>query len=567
MVYRTLHAYIFRELLRIFLLTAVALTTLMAFGGLFKPITKFGLDISQLLVIILNTMPAMLAYAIPVAALFAAVLVYWRMSTDNELTACRAGGISFVAVVMPAFVLGIVVASVDLVFVNYVVPRFLQSTERAVMRDLGSIIVSAIGRQEKFQYGPIVVYADSAELLDSPNPGTSQVRLRGMAGSMVDKNRPSRTVVAREALLTISNTQFEDTVQIEVELDGAAAFDPNARFRKYLGPVPSITPDGRPFLVPSQLKSKPKFLNWRQLSKLNMDPSSFPTVAETIKRIGDAYTLQTIGQRLRDDALRKTTPAAGTRPASVSLSLDQSGAGTATGSQLRLFAGAVTFDPAALPERCLTFYGNPQAPVRIEQWTDGRHRQTFTCDSAVVELSIDRFANTGVGAALELGGNVKRRDEVLKLENPAGPTLLSGIVLPPRINDVPLPPATELEQIAKISPSPAMQAMGVKARDAVQKLFQNIDSERHSRGSFSLSCLTLVLFGAALGILLRGKNPLAVFVVGFVPAVILVLLITAGRELAEGNRANVDAGIAMIWAGNLILLALVIGVYAKLLRH
>jgi lipopolysaccharide export LptBFGC system permease protein LptF len=566
MVYRTLHAYIFRELLRIFLLTAVTLTTLMAFGGLFKPITKFGLDIRQLLVIILNTMPAMLAYAIPVAALFAAVLVYWRMSTDNELTACRAGGISFVAVVMPAFVLGIVVASIDLVFVNYVVPRFLQSTERAVMRDLGSIIVSAIGRQEKFQYGPIVVYADSAELLDSPEPGTSQVRLRGMAGSMVDKNRPSRTVVAREALLTISNTQFEDTVQIEVELDGAAAFDPNAMFRKYLGPVPSITPDGRPFLVPSQLRSKPKFLNWRQLSKLNMDPSSFPTVAETIKRIGDAYTLQTIGQRLRDEALRKPAPSA-TRPGSVALTLDQSGAGTTAGSQLRLSAGAVTFDTAALPERCLSFYGTPQAPVRVEQWTDGRHRQTFTCDYAVVELSIDRFANTGVGAALELLGNVKRRDEVLKLDNPAGPTLLSGIVLAPRIKDVPLPPATELETIATTSPSPTMQALGVKARDAVQKLFQNIDSERHSRGSFSLSCLTLVLFGAALGILLRGKNPLAVFVVGFVPAVVLVLLITGGRELAEGNRGNVDAGIAMIWAGNVILLGLVVGVYAKLLRH
>src|SRR3954471_19690890 len=132
MVFKTLHWYIFRELLRIFLLTASALTTLLAFGGTFKPFTKQGIEITQLMTIMLNLMPAMLAYAIPIAALFAAVLVYWRMSTDNEMTACRASGISFVSIVMPALFLGLLLASVDLVFVNYVVPVFLQRTERVI---------------------------------------------------------------------------------------------------------------------------------------------------------------------------------------------------------------------------------------------------------------------------------------------------------------------------------------------------------------------------------------------------------------------------------------------------
>ena len=77
----------------------------------------------------------------------------------------------------------------------------------------------------------------------------------------------------------------------------------------------------------------------------------------------------------------------------------------------------------------------------------------------------------------------------------------------------------------------------------------------------------LVLFGAVLGILLRGKNPLAVFVVGFVPAVLLVLLITAGREVTEGKPEHVGMGIFLIWAGNGVLLLLVAAVYAKLLRR
>jgi lipopolysaccharide export LptBFGC system permease protein LptF len=149
--------------------------------------------------------------------------------------------------------------------------------------------------------------------------------------------------------------------------------------------------------------------------------------------------------------------------------------------------------------------------------------------------------------------------------------LLSGIVLPSGLQDVTFPPPPKygefLQSYAASSPSPTLKKLSNEVTDKVQKLYQNIDSERHSRGSFSLSCLTLVLLGAALGILLRGKNPLAVFVVGFVPAVLLVLLITAGRELAEGNPNNVRAGVALIWAGNGVLLALVAGVYAKLLRQ
>ncbi len=559
MVYKTLHSYILRELLRIFLLTALALTTLLAFGGLFKPLTKQGIDIGQLMVIMLNLMPAMLAYAIPTAALFAAVLVYWRMSTDNELTACRAGGISFVAVVMPAFILGLVVASIDLVFVNYVFPRFLQSTERAIMRDAASLIVSAVGRQEKIQVGKIVVYADSAEFGESDDPNTQVVILHGMAASFIDKDKPARTVVARQANLSISNSPSQDLVEITGSLDDSAAFDPSAMFRKFTGPVPYITPDGRPFPFPSQLKSKPKFLNWRQLIKLNLDPSSFPRVAEVIDRIADAYTFQEISRRLRDEATKK--------PGVVAITFDQAGPGTAQGPQFRLTAGAAVIDEKAPPDQCLTFFGGPGNPIRIEQWSGKNRIQTWSCDSVVVALANDKFTGTGVGASLQLIGNVKRRDEIRNIPSEGGQPSLTGIVLPPRVKEVNLPSPTELDKLAESSPSEQMRNLSADARVQVQKLYDNIKSELHSRGSFSLSCLTLVLFGAALGILLKGKNPLAVFVLGFVPAIFLVLLITAGRQLAEGNHKNVSSGIVLIWAGNVVLLALVAAVYAKLLRR
>jgi hypothetical protein len=73
---------------------------------------------------------------------------------------------------------------------------------------------------------------------------------------------------------------------------------------------------------------------------------------------------------------------------------------------------------------------------------------------------------------------------------------------------------------------------------------------------------------------MRGRNPLVVFVVGFVPAIVVVLLITAGRRLVENAAVTPVSGggilwlgYGVIWAGNVLLLGLVIGVYAYLLRQ
>ncbi len=88
-----------------------------------------------------------------------------------------------------------------------------------------------------------------------------------------------------------------------------------------------------------------------------------------------------------------------------------------------------------------------------------------------------------------------------------------------------------------------------------------------SRASFALSCVVLVILGAALGIVLQGRNPLAVFVVGFVPAMVLVLLINTGRELVTRTDGSPMPGLMLIWAGNGIILLLNIWVYRRLLKR
>src|SRR3979411_307550 len=99
---KTLFWYIFRDLLRIFFMASGALAGIMSFGGLLRPLTENGLDASQVAKMLTYFAPAMTTYSFPVAALFAATMVYGRLSADNELTACRASGISFLSMTKAA---------------------------------------------------------------------------------------------------------------------------------------------------------------------------------------------------------------------------------------------------------------------------------------------------------------------------------------------------------------------------------------------------------------------------------------------------------------------------------
>jgi lipopolysaccharide export LptBFGC system permease protein LptF len=563
MIYRTLHSYILAELLRVFLQTAAALTLLMAFGGMFKPLMKQGLDASQMLVVLFNLMPAMMAYAIPISALFAAVLVYWRMSTDNELTACRAGGISFISLVMPAFALGLIVASADLVFLNYVVPHFLQATERAVVRDLGGLIVGQITHQEKFQYDKYVVGADYAESRDPPDENTSVVILRGMALTQLDKKgRPTFTAVAQEATLFIRANPLNDSAEIEVKLINGTGYDPGNAFRKVAGSIekPLILP------IPSYFKSKPKFLNWVRLQQLSRDPWSFPEVAEALRKVESAYKYDYVGQNIITRFESQRTPAR----LQPSITLEQRAAGRDK-HQVTIFASSAVHNLHP-PEQPVTFLGTATAPVRIEESVAGKVRNVITCQAADLSFATTFLSAGEVTATLNLRGKIVQTasgpgERALQLADKSiGALILDNDLV---IDRQPAPVTTNAGLIAyaRTSKSEAVRDLGANAERLKDKLYQRIDSELNSRGSFALSCLTLVLFGAALGILLRGKNPLAVFVLGFVPAVILVLLITAGRQVTEGQIQNVRTGITMIWTGNAVLLVLVAGVYFRLLRR
>ena len=111
--------------------------------------------------------------------------------------------------------------------------------------------------------------------------------------------------------------------------------------------------------------------------------------------------------------------------------------------------------------------------------------------------------------------------------------------------------------------SPRTLADLTKGRNRV---LGKLQSEIHSRASFSISCLVLVLVGCALGMLFRTSNFLTAFAVSFIPAMFSIALIVTGQQICSHATNSAALGLAFIWGGNAGVLVLALGLLGKLQR-
>ena len=107
-------------------------------------------------------------------------------------------------------------------------------------------------------------------------------------------------------------------------------------------------------------------------------------------------------------------------------------------------------------------------------------------------------------------------------------------------------------------------------------LSNQILAESHSRVSFAISCLVLVMVGCALGMMFRSGNFLSAFAISFVPALMTITLIVAGQRVSgsvpEPLKVNIaqyvntplQFGLALIWAGNCVNFVLAVMLLGRL---
>jgi lipopolysaccharide export LptBFGC system permease protein LptF len=543
----TLFWYIFKDLLRIFLLTSGVLAGIMSFGGLLRPLTQQGLDIGQVGEILSYFMPAMTTYSLPIAALFATTMVYGRLGADNEILAARAAGISHLALALPAFVMGALVAFISLILLCFVVPLLMLQAERVVFSNVARIVTTAINRTHQIQLEQgsdrVTVFARDAQILppDPSRPTDQAVSLESptivtfepQARSDTKPRVPRDFWIADRATAYITQSQDGEELMMRAVLEGGAKFS-RASSGGMQGGV-GLTEFG-PVPFPSLVRENTKFMDITRLLQLLKDPGQSRRVRQVLREFIRTEQRQTFYEQVRSELSGSEFILAG---ASESYTIQAAGATT------RIADGELIIES---PPRTRL--------VRLIQDRDGRN--VLTVEARRLKLSA-----LPDGTKKLLYVSMELQDALVRVGNET-PTPRAAF---PRATVAPMPP----ELIALESRDARYYVTEAEAAPEQQRtlhralvvLSNSILSETHGRASFAVSCLILVLVGCALGMMFRSGNFLGAFALSVVPALICIALIVTGQHTCENVPRTLSAaanplnlGLALIWSGNIAVLIL-----------
>ncbi|MEE8340577.1 MAG: LptF/LptG family permease [Candidatus Neomarinimicrobiota bacterium] len=123
---RLLGRYIIKELLSPFMFSLMVIIFILFVQFLLRAIDRFlgkGIDTFTIFEYLFLNLAWIVALAVPMAVLIASLMAFGRLSEDNEITAMRAAGISFLKIIRPGLFFGTIVCVLLLYFNNYVLPE------------------------------------------------------------------------------------------------------------------------------------------------------------------------------------------------------------------------------------------------------------------------------------------------------------------------------------------------------------------------------------------------------------------------------------------------------------
>src|SRR3989338_2815417 len=136
---RILRNYILREFFHSFSLSIIVFTFVLLIGNIIQIanlVINKGVDMISVLKLFLYLIPWLLSFTLPIATLTAVILAFGRLSSDGELTAMKASGVSLFRMSFPILMVGIIF-SVTAFFLNDQVSPNASFASRRVIKEIG----------------------------------------------------------------------------------------------------------------------------------------------------------------------------------------------------------------------------------------------------------------------------------------------------------------------------------------------------------------------------------------------------------------------------------------------
>ena len=539
----TLHRYVFRELFRVFLLAAVALTLILSLGSVLQPIQEYGVGPRQVVYLMGYFLPITLTFVLPMAALFAGALVYGRLASDNELDACKASGISLPAMTYPGLALAILVAIANLILSFYVMPVFVHRAEQSFKADAKQILFRNIERRRYYELPPdgrYLIYADRANLQNDT--------LLGAVVTEMKENQIEKIIVAEVAKVIFNVNETFSQVQI-------IAYKANQMGAEGEGgaELGSITRE-----VGSLLGDEINFKKIDEMRRIQANPMEFYPVAQLAREMYGQLFVELLAEDIRSRTAPDISNFPDLRPGSGGYELlGEPNSVKFTARQCRLQGDDVElFDEVMI----------------VEYDTDSKQPlHTFTCARASLHMEGDLLVPTltmDISSARDVdSGQLTMR------------YIVRGLIPPRAVEDKvnefktrkgslkPRELASGLSAIPGLQPSTDLRELAGRLHWEILTAFVQIKAEIHSRLVFGTGCIPMILIGIGLGIIKKGGHLLSAFGASCVPAAVLAVCIMSGKQLTQNLSAQTISGIGLMWGGMGFLSLLAVVIYAWLFKH
>lgn len=137
---RLLDRYVLKELLYPFVFGIAAFSSIfIASTMLFKItqyMTKYGASLETIARLFLYNLPEIINYTFPMSMLLAALMAFGKLSGSSEITAMKAGGVSYYRIVAPVLVVGFIVSMFSMVWAEKVVPASKMESTRILNEEI-----------------------------------------------------------------------------------------------------------------------------------------------------------------------------------------------------------------------------------------------------------------------------------------------------------------------------------------------------------------------------------------------------------------------------------------------
>lgn len=551
--------YIFRDLIKVLVISTAVLVTIISFGAAIKPLSDGTLGPISLMRYIVLAIPPMLQFALPFSAAFSATMVYHRMTSDNEIAACAASGVSYNQLLLPPATIGVALTIVLSLISNYISPRFWEAMARTSTRDVATVVISSIEQGEPIRTENTLLYAKRAKRIEVPpgNPADAGIWLDRLLAVNVEGGRIVSTYTARECIFYLQRADHYTIITSVV--DDSRLYDlKETGSRTQLRVLDATPPE---FVVKDEVDRTPRFMDVGRLNEVYKHPELYDRVAQ---RINDLRRWMTHRELLRTIDTRLQTAS------QVRFDwqrLDDSGKLVA--ATVQLTGGSIL---EVNPQRWEVQPAPGQDKVRLLVSDAGR--PVFSIVSSEVALS-PKLRLTNEEPTLEI--DIANYEYTDLTSQPLRPRTFdhqrySGLrIASPIVSDLLSKNARDLVRQARTYESEAtLNKLDRAISTEVIRLQRNIVARIHERTAMSVSCLVMMLLGSVLAIYMRSTLPLTVYLWSFLPAILGLVLISAGADVVKdvGAPGRGDLiGLGVMWSGNLIMLVLSFIILRKVQRN